>query len=111
MIWTPFTNLILASSNIIYLNLAAKLAHLTGEQSYADAAASTYDILTRIGFITKNFNVYDGAHVDDCKDINKLQFSLNAAYLLEGSAFMYNLVSTLPYLPNSFILFPGICYP
>ncbi|KAI2783352.1 glycoside hydrolase family 76 protein [Daldinia loculata] len=84
-------NYIDSSSNIIYLNLAAQLAHLTGEQSYADAAASTYDILTRIGFITKNFNVYDGAHADDCKDINKLQFSLNAAYLLEGSAFMYNL--------------------
>ncbi|KAI0852805.1 glycoside hydrolase family 76 protein [Daldinia vernicosa] len=84
-------NYIDSSSNIIYLNLAAQLAHLTGEQSYADAAASTYDILTRIGFITKNFDVYDGAHADDCKDINKLQFSLNAAYLLEGSAFIYNI--------------------
>ncbi|KAI1658347.1 glycoside hydrolase family 76 protein [Daldinia decipiens] len=84
-------NYVDSSSNIVYLNLAAQLAHLTGEQSYANEAASTYDILTRIGFITENFDVYDGAHVDDCTDINKVQFSWNAAYLLEGSAFMYNL--------------------
>ncbi|KAI0111718.1 glycoside hydrolase family 76 protein [Daldinia grandis] len=84
-------NYIDSSSNIIYMNLAAQLAHLTGEQSYADAAASTYDILARIGFITKDFNVYDGAHVDDCKDINMVQFSWNAAYLLESSALMYNI--------------------
>ncbi|KAI1800530.1 glycoside hydrolase family 76 protein [Daldinia bambusicola] len=80
-----------SSSNIIFLNLAAQLAHLTGNQTYADAATSTYDILSRLGFITKDFNVYDGAHADECKDINKAQFSWNAAYLLEGSAYMYNL--------------------
>ncbi|KAI1482338.1 glycoside hydrolase family 76 protein [Daldinia eschscholtzii] len=80
-----------SGSNIVFLNLAAQLAHLTGNQTYADAATSTYDMLARIGFVTKDFNVYDGAHVEECKDINKAQFSWNAAYLLEGSAYMYNL--------------------
>ncbi|KAI1470913.1 glycoside hydrolase family 76 protein [Daldinia caldariorum] len=84
-------NYVDSSSNIIFLNLAARLAHLTGNQTYADAAASTYDILSRLGFITKDFNIYDGAHTDECEDINKVQFSWNAAYLLEGSAYMYNL--------------------
>ncbi|OTB19744.1 glycoside hydrolase family 76 protein [Daldinia sp. EC12] len=80
-----------SASNTVFLNLAAQLAHLTGNQSYADAATSTYDLLTRIGFVTKNFDVYDGAHADECKNIIKIQFSWNAAYLLEGSAYMYNL--------------------
>lgn len=41
-----------------------------------------------------SYAVYDGANVnDDCKDVNKAEFSFNNAIYLQGAAFMYNYVS------------------
>ncbi|KAK3386060.1 glycosyl hydrolase family 76-domain-containing protein [Podospora didyma] len=78
-------------SNACYFNLAARLALYTGNSTYSDAATSVFKWLEDVGFVTKDFAVYDGAHTGtNCTDINKAQFSLNAAYLTEGAAFMYN---------------------
>ena len=73
--------------------LGAKLAHSTGNQTYADQASATYDALTRIGLVADDFSVYDGAHAPDCDDINKVQWSYTAGALVQGAAYMYNLVS------------------
>ena len=53
--------------------------------------------MNEIGFMTPQYNIYDGGHVEhDCKDYNKAQFSYNAAVFLQGAAHMYNYVSRQP---------------
>ncbi|KAI1137801.1 glycoside hydrolase family 76 protein [Hypoxylon sp. FL0543] len=79
-----------SASNAGYFNLAAQLAHLTGNKTYEDAASDTFELLQNIGLISKNYDVYDGVHASDCKSINKVQFSYPAALLLQGAAYMYN---------------------
>ncbi|KAK8070219.1 mannan endo-1-6-alpha-mannosidase DCW1-like protein [Apiospora phragmitis] len=43
-------------------------------------------------YIDEQGNVHDGAHLPkDCLDVNKLQFSYNAAVLIQGAAYMYDI--------------------
>ncbi|KAI1840672.1 hypothetical protein JX266_013134 [Neoarthrinium moseri] len=77
-------------ANACYFNIGARLARYTNNNTYSDLAARTFDIMERLGYVDKDWNVYDGAHLPDCTDINKAQFSYNAAMLMQGAAFMYN---------------------
>ncbi|KAI0200898.1 family 76 glycoside hydrolase [Astrocystis sublimbata] len=78
-------------ANACYFNMGARLRRYTGNETYGDLAEKTWDLLTRLNYINDEYDVYDGAHIpDDCKSINKAQFSYNAAMLLQGAAFMYN---------------------
>lgn len=88
--------MVLAASNIGYFDVAAQLAYLTGNKTYLDAADDAFDLLENLGFVSDKFDVYDGAHTDECKSINKVQFSNTAANLLQGSAYLYNHVSSRP---------------
>lgn len=85
----------LAIANGCFFNIGARLARYTDNSTYADWAEKTWDWLWDVGYINhENWYVYDGAHVEeDCKDINKITFSYNAAILAQGVAFMYNYVS------------------
>ena len=77
-----------------FFQLAARLARYTGNQTYADWAQKTWDWTTSAGFVTSDYQVFDGADVsNNCSDINKLQWSQNAGAFLYGSAAMYNFVS------------------
>lgn len=52
--------------------------------------------------------MYDGAHVENnCTDISKIQWSMNAAVLIEGAAFMYNFVGPLSPSPDMFVFESG----
>jgi len=79
-------------ANACFFDLGARLARYTFNQTYADHAEKTFQWLWDVGYIdNKDWRVYDGAHVEaNCTDVNKAQFSYNAALLLHGSAFMYN---------------------
>ncbi|KAI0127061.1 mannan endo-1,6-alpha-mannosidase DCW1-like protein [Xylariales sp. AK1849] len=77
-------------ANACYFNIGARLARYTNNDTYMELAARTFDIVQRLGYVDKDWNVYDGAHLPDCTEINKAQFSYNAAMLLEGCAFLYN---------------------
>ncbi len=78
-------------SQACFFNIAARLALYTGNQSYADWAAKTWDWTVKIGFInTSNYYVYDGGHLPECKDITPYQWSYNAGALLLGAAALYN---------------------
>ncbi|RYP10239.1 hypothetical protein DL764_000731 [Monosporascus ibericus] len=77
------------AANAAYFNLGSRLAFFTNNGTISERAASTYDLLSDIGFVDDEFNVYDGAHVPQCDQINRLQFSYNAAMLLQGCAHMY----------------------
>jgi len=58
----------------------------------------------RLGYITHDYDVYDGAHLPDCKEINVAQFSYNAGMIMQGCAYMYNVVC-VP-LPDSIVELP-----
>ena len=46
-----------------------------------------------VKYIDKDWNVFDGGHVPyNCTDINRQQYSYNAAILLSGAAYMYDYV-------------------
>ncbi|KAK7921525.1 family 76 glycosyl hydrolase [Apiospora marii] len=90
----PFNNgynYINTASNAAYFALAAGLAHETKNDTLAEQAASTYEILTKLGLIDDKFNIYDGCQTtDDCKTVSRLQVSENPGLLLTGAAYMYN---------------------
>jgi mannan endo-1,6-alpha-mannosidase len=78
-------------SNGAFFQLAARLARLTGNQTYVDWAEKSWDWTTRVGLIDSDYKVYDGT--DDsinCTEIDHLQFSYNAGIYLYGAAVMYN---------------------
>ncbi|KAK8073268.1 glycosyl hydrolase family 76 [Apiospora phragmitis] len=78
-------------ANGCFFNLGARLARYTGNQSYADWAEKTWDWVVGVGFMDKEYNIYDGAHVQtNCTDINRAQFSYNNGVYLLGAAHMYN---------------------
>ena len=74
--------------------MGARLARYTGNETYAKTVEKTWDFIRRVKYVDDNFNVYDGAHLPTCADINKAQFSYNAAMLIQGSAFLYNMVGS-----------------
>lgn len=84
-------------ANGCFFNLGARLARYTGNTTYSDWAVKTWDWMETIGFIDNStYAIYDGANIaDDCKDINKAEFSYNNGVFALGAAFMYNYVSRL----------------
>ncbi|KAH9904666.1 family 76 glycoside hydrolase [Xylariomycetidae sp. FL2044] len=97
----PFNNgydYISSAANGLRFNLGAQLALLgqergspsTSNDTAINVAAGTYDPMPEARIITKDFEVYSGAHAPDCDDIDKLQFSYASAMYLQGSAYMYN---------------------
>ncbi|KAI0976700.1 family 76 glycoside hydrolase [Xylaria arbuscula] len=77
-------------ANACYFNIGARLARYTQNTTYADLAEKTWDLITRLEYVTDDYDVYDGAHLPNCTGINKAQFSYNAAMLMQGCAFLYN---------------------
>ncbi|KAI0466617.1 family 76 glycoside hydrolase [Xylaria cf. heliscus] len=77
-------------ANACYFNIGARLHRYTGNDTYGDLAEKTWDLIERLGYFNDQYDVYDGAHLPDCTEINKAQFSYNAAMLLQGASFMYN---------------------
>lgn len=88
-----------AIANGCFFNIGARLARYTGNETYAKYAEETYDWIAGVNYINDKWDVYDGGHVEEnCTDINKAQFSYNAAVLIQGMAFLWNMVSSLPAL-------------
>jgi len=84
-------------ANGILFNLGARLARYTNNDTYADWANKVWDWTVAVGYIDKDYNIYDGAHVEsNCTDINHAQFSYNPAVFLQGAGFMFNYVRTYP---------------
>ncbi|KAK5659206.1 hypothetical protein OQA88_1297 [Cercophora sp. LCS_1] len=78
-------------ANGVFFNIAARLARYTENGTYGDWADKAWDWTESVGYIDRDYNCYDGGHVEaNCTDINKVQFSANAAVLLHGAAIMYN---------------------
>lgn len=82
-------------ANTCFLNLGARLAKFTGNETYAKYSERVWDWLWDIEYIDhKTYAVYWGASMThNCTSIAKQQYSGSAAWLTEGAAFMYNFVS------------------
>ncbi|KAK0642056.1 glycosyl hydrolase family 76-domain-containing protein [Cercophora newfieldiana] len=78
-------------ANAILFNMAARLARYTGNDTYADIAEKVWDWMEGVGYIDKDYNIYDGGHVEaNCTDIDKAQFSYTPAIFIQGLGFMHN---------------------
>ena len=81
----------------VFFNIAARLARYTENQTYTDWAERSWDWMEGVGYIDKEFNALDGAHVENnCTELVRVQFSANAAVLTHGAAIMYNYVGDFP---------------
>jgi mannan endo-1,6-alpha-mannosidase len=84
-----------AISNGIFINLGARLARYTSNDTYTKWVEPTWTWMTNVGLIDKDWNVYDGAHVGtNCTDVTPFQFSYNAGIYLLTAATMYNYTSS-----------------
>lgn len=54
--------------------------------------------MEEVGFIdAETYAIYDGANINNqCKEINKAQFSYNNGVFAQGAAFMFNYVRLAP---------------
>ncbi|EFX05539.1 cell wall glycosyl hydrolase [Grosmannia clavigera kw1407] len=83
-------------SNGGVFHLSARLAALTGNQTYVDWAARIWDWSTAIGLVDEYYNVWDGVDANDnCSKVNMLSFSYAAGIYLQGAAAMANLTGSL----------------
>lgn len=86
-------------SNGALFQIAARLAYYTKKQSYVDTAKKIFDWTVKIGFITKDYVVFDGAHVDTgCTNIENGQWTYNVGVYLAGCAYLYKHVSLISFL-------------
>ena len=87
-----------AASNGNFLQLAARLAHYTGNQTYSEWALRTLKWSSNIGLIassTPTLLVYEGAFTTTgCSDFGRTLWTSNIGTYMSGIAYMYNLVSS-----------------
>ncbi|KAI0846986.1 glycoside hydrolase family 76 protein [Daldinia vernicosa] len=77
-------------ANGCFFNIASRLARYYNNETYAEWAIKTFDWIYNVGYIDKDWNVFDGGHVQyNCTDTNRQQYSYNAAILLSGAGYMY----------------------
>jgi mannan endo-1,6-alpha-mannosidase len=82
-------------ANGCLMNLGARLARYTGNNTYAEWVERVWEWEQSIGLIDKDYNIYDGSSdTDNCAQIVRLQWSYNAGIYLHGAANMYNYVSS-----------------
>lgn len=82
-------------SNGFFFNVAARLALVSGNQTYASWANKVFAWEQEVGFITNEFQIFDGASTTtNCSDIDKIEWSLTSAVHLGGAAAMYNMTQS-----------------
>jgi len=81
-------------ANSVFFNLATRLARYTENATYSEWAEKSWEWMVGVRYVDGEYNVYDGGHIEfNCTNINKVQFSANAAMLIHGSAIMYNMTN------------------
>ena len=92
-----------AISNGVFFNLGARLAMYTGNVTYADWAAKTWDWVNAVGLMSPKYEIFDGTDDNlNCSQVNHIQWSYNAGVYLLGAANMYAFVSLSSYSPFPF---------
>ncbi|KAI0516720.1 mannan endo-1,6-alpha-mannosidase DCW1-like protein [Xylaria bambusicola] len=80
-----------AVSNGGLFQVSARLARATNDDKYFQWAEKIWDWSENVGFIDKDFNVFDGASSKaDCKDTNPLTFSYSQGIYMYGAAVLFD---------------------
>ena len=80
-------------ANGLFFQLAARLAHLTGDADYVNWAEKSFDWMQSVGLIDSKYNVFDGtddSKATGCVDVDHDQWSYNVGVFLYGSAVLQN---------------------
>jgi mannan endo-1,6-alpha-mannosidase len=78
-------------SNGGFFQLAARLARMTGNQTYVDWAEKVWNWTRAIGLMDDLYNVFDGTDLKfNCTRVNHNQWTYNVAIYLYGAASMQN---------------------
>lgn len=78
-------------SNGGFFQMAARLARLTGNQTYVDWSNKIWDWMEGVGFIDQSYDVFDGAGSQgNCTDINKVIWSVVRIYAAELDMSLYH---------------------
>jgi mannan endo-1,6-alpha-mannosidase len=92
----PQSNSIKSSTtNGVFFNLAARLAHSTGNLTDLDWATRVLDWSRSISLIDQtNWTVYDFAQGgDNCSSVERSEWTFNTGFYVSGAAHMYNITS------------------
>ncbi|KAF2746638.1 glycoside hydrolase family 76 protein [Sporormia fimetaria CBS 119925] len=85
-------NYMSSMTNGMFFLLSARLAKITGNETYSEWATKSYDWARSAELISEEYSVWDGTDADsNCSEINKLQWSYPRGVYLEGSAILYNM--------------------
>lgn len=88
-------------SNGGLFNIASRLAHYTGNETYSEWAEKIWDWSEDIGLIQSNYIIYDNTDsTNNCSSFDRTQHAYLPAVYLHGSANMYALVSC-PHNPST----------
>ncbi|KAK0247505.1 i-AAA protease yme1 [Friedmanniomyces endolithicus] len=90
-VWLDFRKRSSTRNSLGFFQIAARLAHYTGNETYVTWAEKTWDWMSAVGLINQNYNVYDGT--DDtlnCSKLDHTMWSYNPSMLLYGTAMLYN---------------------
>lgn len=78
-------------SNGAFFQIAARLAHYTGNQTYVEWAEKAWDWLRAVDLIDADYNVFDGTNdLLNCTQVDHVAWTYNSATLLYGTAMLYN---------------------
>lgn len=79
-------------SNGCFFNLASRLAAYTGNTTYSDWAARSYDWAFAVGLISDKYAIYDGTDdTENCTSINHIQWTYNSGVYIYGASIMWNI--------------------
>ncbi|KAI1184151.1 mannan endo-1,6-alpha-mannosidase DCW1-like protein [Nemania serpens] len=80
-----------AVSNGGLFQISARLARATANETYLHWAEKVWDWSQNVGFIDKDFNVFDGASsAQECREINHQTFSYSQGIYMYGAAVLFN---------------------
>ncbi|KAI8918273.1 glycosyl hydrolase family 76-domain-containing protein [Powellomyces hirtus] len=88
-------------SNTQFVQLGARLAVATGNQTFLDLASQTYNWLKTSGLLTADWKVVDGVHTTTCGVVNPRAWGYNAGVMLGAAAYMYKATQQQSYLDDA----------
>ena len=92
-------------SNAGFLQLAARLALYTGNETYALWADKVYDWMAQSPILYQNWTVFDGTSIDNnCKDANQIQWTYNYGQMIAACAYVSTCLSSSGYLGSWWML-------
>ncbi|KAJ3166406.1 hydrolase 76 protein [Geranomyces variabilis] len=88
-------------SNSQFVEMGARLAMLTGNQTYLDMASQTYQWIKVSGVMTAQFVVTDGVHTASCGTVNPTALGYNQGVMISALAYMYKATKVQSYLDDA----------